>query len=435
MISQAGNRLLQLSVITALTVGLWFLMTQPDSPSLTTEPPELFLRSGGEGTTMATNERAFSLSNRAMGLPERIRFAAGDVPFEHIWSIEDGLGDPRNGNSCLGCHINNGRSVPPDGLVNASGPTLMVSLGLDESGAMIPHPEIGFQLQDQGDFKEGSLTVTWEEIPGTMDDGTSFSLRKPIIQVDSLDLDTVFTSLRAAPPVFGGGLLENIPASDIALGADPNDLDADGISGRVSELDHLGGQIGRFGWKAQEPTILSFTEGAFTEDLSLDHQLAAEIFGSTFLEDTAFYTSTVAVPALRGHDDPHVQQGAAWFEQIGCSGCHRTEPWVTGPHEVTSLAHQVIVPFTDLLLHDMGPELDDGLAQHSAESSEWRTAPLWGIGLTGTVSHEHYLHDGRARTLEEAILWHGGEAQSARDAYVSLSSSDRALILGFLEAL
>ncbi len=198
---------------------------------------------------------------------------------------------------------------------------------------------------------------------------------------------------------------------------------------------HLGGQIGRFGWKAQEPTILSFTEGAFTEELSLDYELAVELFGSTFLEDTAFYTSTVAVPALRGHDDPDVQSGAAWFEQIGCSGCHRTEPWVTGSHEVRALAHQVIVPFTDLLLHDMGPELDDGLDQHGAKSSEWRTAPLWGVGLTGTVGHEHYLHDGRARTLEEAILWHGGEAQSARDVYVSLSSSDRALILGFLEAL
>ena len=432
MTSQAGNRLLQLSVIAALTVGLWFLITQPDSPSLTTEPPELFLRSGGEGTTMASNERSFSLSNRAMGLPERIRFADGDVPFEHVWNIEDGLGDPRNGNSCLGCHINNGRSVSPDGLVSASGPTLMVSLGLDESGAMIPHPDVGLQLQDQGALKEGSLTVTWEETSGTMDDGTSFSLRKPIIQVDSLDLSTIFSSLRVAPPVFGGGLLETIPASDIALGADPNDLDGDGISGRVAEFD---GEIGRFGWKAQEPTILSFTESAFTEDLSLDYLLAAELFGSNFLEDTSFYTSTVAVPALRGHDDPNVQSGAAWFEQIGCSGCHRTEPWVTGPNAVRALAHQVIVPFTDLLLHDMGPDLDDNLAQRGAESAEWRTAPLWGIGLTGTVGHEHYLHDGRARTLEEAILWHGGEAQSARDAYVSLSSNDRALILGFLEAL
>ena len=432
MISQAGNRLLQLSVIAALTIGLWFLIARSDSPSLNTAPPELFLRSGGEGTTMASNERSFSLSNRAMGLPERIRFAAGDVPFEHIWSMEDGLGDSRNGNSCLGCHINNGRSVAPDGLVRASGPTLMVSLGVDDSGAMIPHPEIGLQLQDQGVSKEGSLTVTWEETSGTMGDGTSFSLRKPIIQVDSLDLDSVFTSLRVAPPVFGGGLLEAIPASDILLGADPYDQDADGISGRIAEFD---GEIGRFGWKAQEPTILSFTESAFTEDLSLDYERAAELFGFNFLEDTAFYTSTVAVPALRGHDDPNIQMGAAWFEQIGCAGCHRTTPWVTGNHEVRALSNQMIIPFTDLLLHDMGPGLDDGLVQKGAESSEWRTPPLWGIGLTSTVGHEHYLHDGRARTLEEAILWHGGEAQPSRDAYADLSSSDRALILGFLKAL
>ena len=334
MISQAGNRLLQLSVIAALTLGLWFLISRPDAPSLNTAPPELFLRSGGEGTTMASNERAFSLSNRAMGLPERIRFADGDVPFEHIWSMEEGLGDPRNGSSCLGCHINNGRSVAPDGLVRASGPTLMVSLGVDDSGAMIPHPEIGLQLQDQGASKEGSLTVTWKETSGTMGDGTSFSLREPIIHVDSIDLNETFNSLRVAPPVFGGGLLEAIPDSDIALGADPDDLDHDGISGRVSQFNN---QIGRFGWKAQEPTVLSFTESAFTQDLSLDYELATELFGSDFLEDTAFYTSTVAVPALRGHDDPNIQMGAAWFEQICCAGCHRTTPWVTGNH--LSLIH------------------------------------------------------------------------------------------------
>jgi len=426
------TRFLWLLTLLGLTIGLWLLIDRPSTPQLVTEPPELLLRSGGQGTTMSNNQRAFSLSNRAMGLPERIRFAAGDEPFEHVFTSTDGLGDPNNGNSCLGCHINNGRSVPADGQVTAPGVILLINMGIDAEGQQIPHPELGLQLQDRGQQAEGTLTVNWEETSGTFPDGTPYSLRSPLVVVDGVDLGDAFTSLRVAPPVFGGGLLESIPSTELESGADPQDRNQDGISGRTAQTD---AGIGRFGWKAQRPTIATFTQGAFEADFNLDFDLAAEHFGNDFLEDTAFYTSTVAVPALRQRTDPEVLAGAAWFVQVGCASCHNTTPWKTGENPVQALANQTIVPFTDLLLHDMGDNLADGLAQGNATGSEWRTPPLWGIGLTGVVGHEHYLHDGRARTPEEAILWHGGEAQVARDTYMSLAASDRALVLRFLAAL
>ncbi len=412
-----------------LTLLVWWAVAQRPA---TLREADVLLRSGGRGTTVEAGERAFSLSNRVMGLPDRIRFAAGDEPFEHVFTAEDGLGPAHNADSCLGCHVNNGRSPSPDGPVAAPGPILLVGLGLDASGAVIPHPEVGTQLQDRGPDAEGMLWVEWEEVPGAYPDGTAYSLRRPVVRVDGPDLARAATSLRVAPPVFGGGLLEAVPEHEVLAGTDPDDADDDGISGRAQRVD---GRLGRFGWKAQQPGIVEFTAHAFDADLGLDHDLASGRFGDDFLADTAFYTATVAVPAVRGHDDPEVRIGAALFEDVGCAGCHRTEPWTTGDDPVSALAHEVIVPYTDLLLHDLGPGLADGLAQHAASGAEWRTAPLWGLGLTAVVGHEHYLHDGRARTVEEAILWHGGEARAARDRFAALDAADRRLILGFLAAL
>ncbi len=347
-------------------VGLaWLLIDRGPAPAvgapvLTADAPDLLLRSGGGTTTIHAGDRAFSLSARSMGLPDRIRFADGDVPFEHPFGPEDGLGASHNADSCLGCHVGNGRSPAADGFVADAGPVLLLALA-DGS----PHPDLGQQLQDRGTAAEGTLTVDWEEEPGEYPDGTPFSLRRPVVSVDGADVSGLATSLRAAPPVFGGGLLEAIDVADLRALADPDDTDGDGVH----------------------------------------------------------------------RDDPDVQAGAAWFTQIGCAACHRTEPYVTATVDVQALSDEVITPFTDLLLHDLGPGLADDLPQGVATGAEWRTPPLWGIGLTGVVGHEHYLHDGRARTLEEAILWHGGEAEGARSAFMALSAADRALVLRFLSAL
>jgi len=436
----AGRRLRSLFAVAGLIwlVGLaWLLIDRgPAStlatPVLATAAPDLLLRSGGGTTTVHAGERAFSLSARSMGLPDRIRFADGDVPFEHPFSSEDGLGATHNADGCLGCHVNNGRSPGPDGFVADAGPVLL--LGLADGS---PSPEFGQQLQDRGSDADGLLTVEWLEEPGTYPDGTAFSLRRPVVSVDGADVTGLATSLRAAPPVFGGGLLEAISVDDLRALADPDDSDGDGVSGRLQEAigDDGSPAAGRFGWKAQHASILATTRHAFDVDLHLDHGLAAEHFGDDFLDDTAFYTRTVAVPAIRDRDDPDVRAGAAWFVQVGCATCHRTEPYTTTTVDVQALSDEVITPFTDLLLHDLGPDLADDLPQGVATGNEWRTAPLWGIGLTGVVGHEHYLHDGRARSVEEAILWHGGEAESARDAFMGLTAPDRSLVLRFLSAL
>lgn len=436
----ADRRLRSLFAVAGLIclVGLaWLLIDRgPASttatPVLATAAPDLLLRSGGSTTTVHAGERAFSLSARSMGLPDRIRFADGDAPFEFPFGPENGLGAAHNADGCLGCHVNNGRSPSPDGFVADAGPVLLLGL-LDGS----PSPEFGQQLQDRGPGADGLLTVDWVEETGEYPDGTAYSLRRPLVSVDGADVTGLATSLRAAPPVFGGGLLEAISVDDLRAMADPDDADGDGISGRLQEATGDDGSptAGRFGWKAQHASILATTRHAFDVDMHLDHDLAAERFGDDFLADTAFYTRTVAVPALRDRDDPDVRAGAAWFVQVGCAACHRTEPYVTSVVDVQALSDEVITPFTDLLLHDLGAGLADDLPQGVATGSEWRTAPLWGIGLTAVVGHEHYLHDGRARSVEEAILWHGGEAEAAREAFVSLAASDRALLLRFLSAL
>ena len=300
-----------------------------------------------------------------------------------------------------------------------------------------PSPVLGKQLQDRGTGADGILTVDWVEEPGTYPDGTAYSLRRPVVSVDGADIAGLATSLRAAPPVFGGGLLEAISVDDLRAMADPDDSDGDGVSGRLQEAvgDDGTPAAGRFGWKAQHASILATTRHAFDVDLHLDHDLAAERFGDDFLDDTAFYTRTVAVPALRDRDDPDVRAGAAWFVQVGCAACHRTEPYTTMTVDVQALSVR-----TDHPVHRPAPPRPRPRPRRRpppGRRHRQRMAhrPLWGIGLTGVVGHEHYLHDGRARSLEEAILWHGGEAESARDAFMGLAASDRSLVLRFLSAL
>ena len=274
-------------------------------------------------------------------------------------------------------------------------------------------------------------------------------------------------SPRVTPHMIGLGLLELIPPDTLLAIADPQDTDHDGISGRPNWRWDLTAQalaLGRFGWKAINPTVNQQSQGAFNGDIGISTPLEPQPSGDCTPQQTAclaapngnsaafenleahsdvtsvvaFYAQNLAVPARRNADDPDVLAGRTLFYKTGCHRCH-TPSHVTGPAPTAAsdhLAHQTIWPYTDLLLHDMGEGLADHRPEGMASGSEWRTAPLWGIGLIPIVNgHSYYLHDGRARNLLEAILWHGGEAAAQQARVVKMSPQERKQLIRFVESL
>lgn len=375
----------------------------------------------------------------------------------------DGLGPLFNAQSCSSCHFRDGRAQPP---ADRDDPErgLLLRISLRDGDDVVPHPVYGEQLQDRSipDVPvEGSVEIAYEEEPGEYDDGTPYSLAVPtyvLRDASGAPLgDDVLFSPRIAPAMFGVGLLEIVPEEDVLAAADPDDADGDGVSGRPALIpDRDGGEerLGRFGWKALEPTLEDQNASAFRADIGVtttvrpeqpctDAQpecLAAPTGGEPEVDDqklgrVTFYTRTLAVPARRDVGAGSTDRGEEVFASVGCTSCHTPEQR-TGPSDVEALDDQVIRPYTDLLLHDMGPGLADGRPEGAADGSEWRTPPLWGIGLTETVNrHTRFLHDGRARSLEEAVLWHGGEAAGAQERFRALPPADRRALLAFLESL
>jgi CxxC motif-containing protein (DUF1111 family) len=336
----------------------------------------------------------------------------------------------------------------------------------------IPDPVYGEQLQNiaiQGHDGEGQMQIAYSDVPVTLAGGETVTLRKPTYSVVDLKFGPlhpgVMLSPRIAPPMIGLGLVEAIPEADIRANADPDDADKDGISGRVNEVWSLSQQkvmLGRFGWKAGEPTILDQAATAAAGDIGLSNPLVAKPAGDCTAAQTAclaapngnseraggfelggelldlvtFYSQNLAVPARRGAGEAMVLKGKALFHKAGCAACHQPSHTTGEAPGQPHLSRQPIWPYSDFLLHDMGEGLADGRPEGDASGREWRTAPLWGVGLTQVVSgHTFLLHDGRARNIEEAILWHGGEAQAARDAYAALSAEDRAALLAFVNSL
>ena len=332
-----------------------------------------------------------------------------------------------------------------------------------------PDPVYGGQLQDRATGwapHEGRVLVSYDEVPVTLGDGTTVVLRRPSYRVGDLQFgplahDTA-VSPRVAPPMIGLGLLEAVPEAAVLAGADPDDADGDGISGRANLIpDPRTGVpvLGRFGWKAGTPSVTDQTVAALHQDLGVTSPAApvhdcppaqsecatapsgapgpggveADELTVTTL---AFYSRTLAVPERRDRDDPGRKRGRAVFAEIGCASCHRPR-WRTGTGAgIPSLGGRVIEPYSDLLLHDLGDGLADGSTEYAAGGREWRTPPLWGLGLTRLVHPDAgYLHDGRARTPAEAVLWHGGEAAAARERFRTMPASDRAALLAFLESL
>ncbi|MCM8527540.1 MAG: c-type cytochrome, partial [Lentisphaeraceae bacterium] len=297
---------------------------------------------------------------------------------------------------------------------------------------------------------------------GEFADGTKYSLRKPVYtiidkQFGELHKD-VMVSPRVGQHIIGMGLLEAIPEKDILANADAEDKNNDGISGRPNYVWNAAENkksLGRFGWKANQPSVKQQTSGAYLGDIGITTSLnpdqnltpvqkeAAEAphGGEPELDDddldkTVLYVANLAVPARRNYKDPEVLKGKKIFNDINCSSCHVAQ-FQTGKHpDFDNLSNQKIFPYTDLLLHDMGPELADNRPDFEASGTEWRTPPLWGIGLIQTVNgHTFFLHDGRARNLEEAILWHGGEAEKSKEQYKKLTKENRERLIKFLRTL
>lgn len=423
--------------------------------------------SGGATTVFLENSLAFEQPASNLGAAGVAAHLAGDKAFGDVFVtppavVNPGLGPLFNNASCEQCHVGNGRGRQP--FAGEDVRTMLVRLsipGVDPvTGGPLAAPGFGNQLQIRATFgnaPEAGLMFAETPIESSFGDGSPFTLHEPIITLTgpytALPAE-LLTSPRVAPSVIGLGLLEAIPEGTLRAWADPGDADGDGISGRVNEVwDVQAGvkTVGRFGWKANQPQLAQQTAAAYRNDMGVSNRLfpIESAFGQpqddgrdddyeladTVLDEAIFYVQTLGVPARRNVDDPTIQRGEAVFHELGCASCHKPRV-MTGPHAIQELANQPIQPFTDLLLHDMGPGLADGRPDFLASGSEWRTPPLWGIGLIPTVNnHTRFLHDGRAHSLAEAILWHGGEAQTARDGFVSRSASDRAALVQFLRSL
>jgi CxxC motif-containing protein (DUF1111 family) len=405
---------------------------------------------------------------------QETRFFVGNSFFNRNWVIapsstaaRNGLGPLFNARSCSACHLRDGRGQPPS---TPDAPMVALLLRLSIPGpephhGVVPEPHYGDQLQGfaiPGVPPEGKAVITYTDLPGAFADGEAYSLRQPAYNITELGYGALHPdtrlSPRVAPFMIGLGLLEAVPAEALLALADPDDRDGDGISGRPNMVWDIASQqavLGRFGWKANQPSVAQQTAAAFLGDIGITSALFPDEnctavqtacrnapnggqpeVAPDILQDIVFYARTLAVPAQRQWDDPAVLRGKQLFVQARCAGCH-TPTLRTGPvPELPGLSHQVIHPYTDLLLHDLGAGLADGRSDFAATGQEWRTAPLWGIGLIETVNgHTTFLHDGRARNLSEAILWHGGEAEAAREAFRSLPRAEREALLRFLGSL
>ena len=376
--------------------------------------------------------------------------------------MNSGLGPIYNNVSCVSCHVNDGRGKPPVNGEPLASMLFRISLpGVNQHGVPNPVPGFGGQLQPRaiaGKQGEADVVITYTTINGIYADGTPYVLRKPVYTLTnaytSLPSDVLF-SPRVAPPVFGLGLLEAISEYDIIKHADPNDADGDGISGKANRVWDVMSQsfkLGRFGWKAGQPSLIQQSAGAYNEDMGITNfifpvessinqpqydMLNDDVeLSDSILHAVAFYMQTLGVPARRDADDPVVKEGKRLFNQIQCGSCHIAKHVTASDMAFPQRSNQTIFPYTDMLLHDMGAGLGDNRPEALANEYEWRTPALWGIGLTRKINgHEYFLHDGRARNITEAILWHGGEAESSKNKFKNLNATERQAVLRFLESL
>lgn len=437
-------------------------------------PPPDESAAGGRFTTTDTSRDAYqqiAWENVPENLREAVRSGRGLV--RQTWVVAPsldpkiaGLGPTYNRPACTSCHARNGRGTPP---ASAEQPmdSMLVRLsvpGRDAHGGPRPEPNYGDQLNEfgvPGVPGEGEAFLTWQTHQERLADGTHVELRSPRIAFRKLAFGPLhaklLTSARVAPPIFGQGLLEAVPEADLLAIAREQKAAGQGVHGQANRVWDAAARrmaLGRFGLKANQPTVRQQIAGALAGDMGITSPLfptpncppaqqacaakkeAHPELATAELQEMTLYHYALAVPQPRRQDDPQVQRGRALFVAAGCASCHRPS-LKTGPFpDFPALAGQAIAPYTDLLLHDMGPGLADGRPDYKASGRQWRTPPLWGLGLLKTVNeHGNLLHDGRARNPLEAILWHDGEARRARENVRRLPAGERAALLEFLDAL
>jgi len=458
----------------------------------TLEPGEEFPGGNATSRKSVANANAFSNSSGNMPFRRELDFKVGNGIFRKLWvsspsstKASDGLGPLYNARSCQRCHLKDGRGhTPRANFPDDDATSMFLRLSIPPQTAeqkrlleerkisVVPEPTYGGQLQDfsiHGHDAEGKMHIEYTDVPVVFPDGSKVMLRKPTYSIERLAYGPlhpkVMLSPRVSSQMIGLGLLEAIPEEQIRGLADRQAKDGNGISGRPNEVWYAAQNrivVGRFGWKAGNPTVKAQSAGAFEGDIGISNPLARNAWGDCtekqshcreapngasakvgnveagekFLDLVAFYSQNLAVPRRRTPSQPDVLAGKKLFYEMGCVQCHQPK-FMTGTLEgQPHLSGQLIWPYTDMLLHDMGEGLADNRPEGVANGREWRTAPLWGIGLTPIVNgHSQYLHDGRARNLTEAILWHDGEAKSARDAFTGLAKKDRDRLIAFVKSL
>jgi CxxC motif-containing protein (DUF1111 family) len=423
-------------------------------------------RLGGATTVPSQAEDAYTFIAANASDDERRLFAFGNRLFNTEWAAFpgplpsfDGLGPTFNRAACSDCHVRGGRGAPP---AQPGDPMESMLVRLSVPGGQ-PHPRYGDQLQDraiEGVPAEGRAILHYESLPGTYGDGTPYGLLRPRVSFTDLAfgaLDDAAVSPRVAPAMIGLGLLEAVPLAALEALADPDDVDGDGISGRINWLLAPDGPplAGRFGWKANVASLADQSAAAAAGDLGITSRLAPRQncpmvqaacgavvqdaepeMSDSFLDRLVAYVRLLAVPAARDLDTPLVRRGEGAFRSFGCAACHVPTLTTAADAPLAAVAGQRFHPFTDLLVHDMGEGLADHRPDGSASGTEWRTPPLWGLGLLERVNgHMRLLHDGRARGLAEAILWHGGEGEAAKEAFRRAPAAERQALIAFLSAL
>ncbi|MCG9578891.1 c-type cytochrome [Vibrio tubiashii] len=438
-------------------------------------------KSGGGTSVKKEGANAFSLPAGNLPMSKRLDFSVGNSFFRNPWvqapastDARDGLGPLFNTNGCQNCHIKDGRGHPPEeGDIHAV--SMLVRLSIPAmtpeqkkafiKDGVIPEPTYGGQLQDfalQDQTPEGTIEITYADVPVTFADGTVITLRKPDLSITNLGYGEMHPdtqmSARVAPPMIGLGLLESIPDETLKAWADEQDKNGDGISGKVNVVWDVRANdfaIGRFGWKAGQPNLMQQNAAAFNGDVGLTSNLfpnenctskqticddlpngGSPEVSDNILDFVEFYSQHLAVPIRRNIDKPEVKLGQELFAKVGCESCHKTNVKTGNREGLPALSNQTIHPYSDMLLHDMGPGLADNRPEYLANGQEWRTQPLWGIGYTKEVNdHTYFLHDGRARNLMEAVLWHGGEAEMAKQKVLKFNQKERDALIAFLNSL
>ena len=438
---------------------------------------------GGETSNQVENKNSFSLSSRNLEEHMRINFLVGNALFERMWEdssiskniAKDGLGPFFSARSCESCHINDGRGhIPLTNKEDKISVVIQISQNIAQSNDYIKNIEddiYGGQISEfavKDVLKEADIIIDYKYSLEMYEDGRVVELRRPIIKIDNLNYgdfnESTTFSARIAQPMIGLGLIEHISDQSLLMNEDINDTNKDGVSGKANKVWDIEKEklaIGRFGWKAAQPSVYQQTADAFYHDMGLSNKLYSNPFNCTSkqvecakaisgnseeyddlevsndqLDLVTFYSSQLGVPARRSINAENVKKGKEIFFALNCNSCH-VESFTTGDTgSHANLNNQIIYPYSDFLLHDMGESLSDGVSEFFAQGSEWRTPPLWGIGLTSIVSDEYgYLHDGRARTIEEAILWHGGEANEIIQNYKKLKKNEVNQLLSFINSL